>query len=266
MRTRYVKDRSQVRQLQDIYATPAFLESRAVSTSFLTDPEVVAELLPPPLAPAAEPRVYVSVYTIGRSNCVGPFDGASVNIACTYQGEPGMYCLTMPMSTDVAIIFGRELYAEPKKLATVDLDVRGAHITGRVTRYGTAYIELGVHLGGDPVEVDRSSTSHHYYFKYMPAADGHGLAFDPQLVRVTHTGRTHRLAQGTATLVFRESPHDPVIDIPVLEVEGGAYSEGETHTRAEVVATVPAEQFLPYAYGKIDDLTQWAGMAQPVTA
>jgi len=253
MRTRFVKTPEQIQRIQAAQATPAFLESRTVSATFLTDPEVLAELIPPPLKPAETARVSVAVYEIGRSNCVGPFFGASVNLACTFQGEPGFFCLTMPMSTDTAIIFGRELYAEPKKLAEIEVERLGNHVRGRVTRHGITYLELTVALESEPGETERTSTTHHYYFKHLPAPDGQGLAFDPQLVRVTHTGTVRRLARGTATLVFRESSHDPLIDLPVLEVETGAYSEGETHTRGEVVATIPAAGFLPWAYMAVDD-------------
>jgi hypothetical protein len=186
MRTRYVKSADEIARLQAINAAPAFLESVSLSMTFLTDPEVVRELLPPPLAPAAEPRASVAVYRIGRSNCVGPFEGASINLACRYNGEDGLYCLTMPMSTDTAIIFGRELYAEPKKQAECRLDERGRFVHGTVTRHGVTYIELTGTFDEPLQDIDRASLSHHYYFKYLPAADGRGLAFDPQLVRVTH--------------------------------------------------------------------------------
>jgi hypothetical protein len=66
------------------------------------------------------------------------------------------------------------------------------------------------------------------------------------------------MTRGTGTITFRESRHDPVIDIPILEVEGATFSQGETHTSAEVVATVPAADFMPWAYAKHDDLTAWA--------
>ncbi len=262
MLTRYVKTPAQVARLQQINGAASFLQATSLSMTFLTDPAVVRELLPPPLEPADEPRVSVSVYRIGQSNCVGAFDGASVNLACRYNGEDGLYCVTMPMSTDTAVVFGRELYAEPKKLAECRVDRRGRFVHGSVTRHGITYIELTGDFEGDLEPVDRAGTSSHYYFKYLQAADGNGLAFDPQLIRVTHRGRTHRMMRGTGTITFRESPHDPVIDIPVLMVEGAAYSESETHTTAEVVTTVRAEDFLPYAYAKTDDLTVWA----PLTA
>ncbi|GAB4326326.1 MAG: hypothetical protein Kow0010_09330 [Dehalococcoidia bacterium] len=264
MLTRFVKSPGQVQQLLQAYAAPSFDDIRSLSLTFETAPEVVRELIPPPLEPAAEPRVSVSVYKVRRSNCVGPFNGASVNIACTYRGEPGLYCLTMPMDTGIAVIFGRELYAEPKKLADIRLEETGGQARGIVTRHGVSFLEIAGTFDAPLEPVDAAGTTRHYYFKYLPAADGSGLAFDPELVCVTHTGRTHNVTRGTGTVTFRESVHDPLIDIPVLSVGPATLSEGETKTRAEVVATVPAADFLPYAFAKTDDLTRWAYAPQPV--
>jgi acetoacetate decarboxylase len=264
VRTRFVKSADDVRRFQDIYATPSFYDIHSLAMTFESDAEVIAEVLPPPLLPADEPRVSVSVSEIRRSDCVGPFFGSSLNVNCTYRGEPGLYCITMPMSTDTAVTFGRELFAEPKKLAEITLEERGNHLIGTVTRNGITYIELNGEFETPMAPLGRDTLSHHYYFKYLPAADGRGLAHDPQLVRVTHRGRVHQAAQGKGTIVFRESMHDPVIDIPVLSVLGATRSELETHTTAEVVETVPAKQFLPYAYAKVDDLLVWAD--EPVLA
>lgn len=264
MKTRYVKTAGEMERIQALYAAPAFLDTRSIGTSFLTDPAVIAEILPPPLEPAPEARVHVSVYEIRRSNCVGAFAGGSVNVACTYRGQPGMYCITMPMTTDTAVIFGRETYAEPKKIAEVNFDVRGKRVRGSITRHGITYIELSAILDEEPAQVDRRNTSAHYYFKYFMRPDGAGLSADPELVRVTHSGETHRFAQGTCSLVLRESAHDPVIDLPVLQLEGATYAEGETHTRGEVVTTVPAARFLPYAFAKTDDLTCFADVGAGV--
>ncbi|MBE7519242.1 MAG: acetoacetate decarboxylase family protein [Thermoflexaceae bacterium] len=263
-RTRYVQSLAGVSALQEVLAAPAFLDIRTLSIAFETDPAVVAELLPPPLAPAAAPRTTVSVSEIRRSNCVGPFNGAAINLACTYKGEEGLYCLTMPMDTGLAVTFGRELFAEPKKLAEISLDVAGGNARGRVSRHGITYIELTGRFEGQPAEPALHYVVPHYYFRFLPAANGRGLAFDPELIRVTHRGTVHRAVRGEGTITFRESRHDPVIDLPVLSVTGATLSEGETHTSAEVVTTVAAEAFLPYAYGKLDDLLEWADT--PVTA
>ena len=257
-RTRYVKTPEQVARLQRAMAEPAFLRSRTLAINFETDPEVVAELLPAPLEPAARPLATVMVFETGASNCVGPFDGASLNLACRFEGEDGLFCLTMPMTTDTAVIFGRELYAEPKKFAEVVLDAtRPARVRGTVSRHGITYIDLRGTFEEEPQTVELEHISRHYYVKFMPSADGLGFAHEPQLVQVTHTGRTEKLAHGAGSITFRDSPHDPVIDIPVVSVLGATFSEGETRTRARVVATIPGEQFLPHAFAKMDDLSLW---------
>ena len=257
-RTRFVKSPEEVDRLLSAYARPDFLDIHSLAVTFDTDPEVVRELLPPPLEPSHEARISISVYEVRRSSCVGPFNGSSVNIACRYGGEEGLYCLAMPMNTDTAIIFGRELYAEPKKLAEIALSTRPGHAHGTVMRHGVTYIELDGHFEDEPAEVGRESLTKHYYFKYLPAANGAGLAADPELVCVTHRGLTHRAVRGTGSITFRESRHDPVIDIPVWSVTGASLSESETHTTAEVVARVPAATFLPYAFAKSDDYTAWS--------
>lgn len=264
--TRYVKPAADVARLQDVLAAPSFLDIRTLSLAFETDPAVIAELLPPPLEPAETARATVSVSEIRRSNCVGPFNGAAINLACRYNGEDGLYCLTMPMNTGLAVTFGRELFAEPKKLADISLAVQGGNARGKVTRYGITYIELTGRFEGEPTETGLQYITPHYYFRFLPAANGRGLAFDPELIRVTHRGTVHRAARGEGTITFRESRHDPVIDLPVHSVTGATLSEGETHTSAKVVTTVPAGDFLPYAYGKLDDLLEWAEVEALETA
>lgn len=262
-RTRFVKSPAQIARLQDAFAAPAFLDIVSLGISFESDPEVLAELLPPPLTLAGDARVTVSVSEIRQSNCVGPFNGAQVAIPCDFRGEEGFYCVTMPMSTDTAVIFGRELYAEPKKLAEISLRVdESGRARGTVTRHGVTYIELRGAFDDVPSVVERPYTDYHYYVKYMPSADGRGFAHDPELVRVTHRGLTRSITRGNATITFRESPHDPIIDIPVLSVLGATLSEGETHTQAEIVSKLNPVAFMPYAFGKMDDLTAWS--AAPV--
>ena len=254
--TRFVKSNAEVAAYQKLFAAPAFLQMRTLTVAFETDPAIVAELLPPPLEPAEQARIVVSIYTVGDSNCAGPFAGAAVNVTCRYGGESGVYCLAMPMTTDAALIFGRELYAEPKKLAevTLDGDAPGA-LHGVVRRHGAAFIELHAAFEDQVEEVERESESNNYYFKAFPSADGAGFAHDPELVRVTHRTTTRRISRGSGTITFRESRHDPVIDIPVLSVISATLSEGEMHTSAEVVATVAGDSYAPYAFAKMDDLT-----------
>ena len=142
MTPRYVRTLEQVRRLQKLYAEPEFKQFRSITALYETDPEVIAAVLPPPLTPTERPLVSVSVSHIGMSNGLQPFGAAGLAVECSYEGLVGTYPLTMPMSTDSAVIFGRELYGEPKKVAEIQVVKSGDQVKGTVERYGVTYIEL----------------------------------------------------------------------------------------------------------------------------
>ncbi len=258
MPLRYVKTLEEVRRLQKLYAAPAFEQFRGVAASFRTDPDVVAALLPPPLEPASEPIVSVSVSHIGLSNTLQPFGAGGLNLRCRYEDIIGDYPLTMPMSTDSAVIFGRELYGEPKKVANIHVRRDGDEITGAIERYGRVYIEVRGRVV-ERLDPGESPETSRFYFKFMPAPDGRGFDNDPVLVRVRHTGRTRLVERLAGEVLLRESPHDPVADIPIREMLSVNYSEGDTYTHGEILTRVPGESFLPYMFGKVDDLEILAG-------
>lgn len=265
MQLRYVKTLEETAALQRLYAEPAFERSRGISAVYRTDPEIIAELLPPPLEPTDEPLVTVSVSHIGASNTLQPFGAAGLAVAARYEDIVGSYPLTMPMSTDSAVIFGRELYGEPKKLAEIDVSRDGDRVVGTVQRYGITYLEIRGNVV-EAIEPGDSNESSRFYFKFMPAPDGNGFDNDPVLVRVRHTGRSRLVERLDGEVILRESPHDPVVDIPVRELLGITYAEGDTYTHGEILTRVPGDSFLPYMFGKTDDLKLLAEAAQTASA
>ncbi len=265
MQLRYVKTLQQTAALQRLNAAPAFERSRGISAVYETDPEIIAKVLPPPLEPAGEPLVTVSVSHIGASNVLQPFGAAGLAVAAQYEGITGSYPLTMPMSTDSAVIFGRELYGEPKKLAEIEVSRDGDRVAGTVRRYGITYLEIRGAVV-ESLEPADSSDSSRFYFKFMPAPDGNGFDNDPVLVRVRHSGRSRLVERLDGEVILRESPHDPVVDVPVRRLLSVTYAEGDTYTRGEILTRVPGEGFLPYMFGKMDDLELLAGAAQTARA
>ncbi len=248
-------------ELQQLYAQPAFERSRGISAVYRTDPEIIAKVLPPPLQPTDEPLVTVSVSHIGASNTLQPFGAAGLVVAAQYEGIAGSYPLTMPMSTDSTVIFGRELYGEPKKLAETVVQRDGDTIVGTVQRHAITYLEIRGDVV-ERVEPGESNESTRFYFKIMPAPNGDGFDNDPVLVRVRHTGRSRLIERLDGEVILRESPHDPVVDVPVRELIGITYSEGDTYTHGEILTRIPRESFLPYMFGKADDLKLLAEAAQ----
>ncbi len=249
---RFVKTADEVRKLQSIYARPQFMATRSLYVLFETKPEAVEALLPPPLEPTAEPIGSAWVGDIGNSNCVGPFMGAALYVRARYRDLVGDYCLTMPMSTHAAVTFGRELYGEPKKLAKVVLERRGEHVWGSVERHDIRYMSLrGRMEGPGPTGRHQSSTFH---FKFLPRPDGSGFDHPPLLVHITTETTVNTAERGKGEVVFRDSPHDPVADIPVTQVIGATYAEGVSYTSGRVLCEVDPEAFLPYSFGKMDPM------------
>jgi acetoacetate decarboxylase len=246
------KSPAEIAKIEERMRAPIFADARWLAVQYLTRPEIVREVLPPPLVPADEPLVTVGIGTMGRSNCVGAFDGGMMCVRARYQEVEADYCLAMPMSTDAAIIFGRELYGEPKKQARVQLRSAGDVMRASVERFGIECMSLEARLI-DEVPVRGPTYTDRFHFKFMHAADGRGLEFDPILVRVHFTQHVRVHRRGPAKITFCPSHHDPLGEIEIVAVRGATYFEGDIHAEARRLATVEAARFMPYAFQNIDD-------------
>jgi acetoacetate decarboxylase len=249
----WTKNADEIRTIEQRLRAPVFADARWLSVQYLTRPEIVREVLPPPLEPATEPLVTVGIGTLGSSNCVGAFDGGMLCVRARYKAVEADYCLSMPMTTDVAIIFGRELYGEPKKQARVEFKSDGDVIRTSVERFGIRYMSLEARLT-DSVPINGPMYADRFHFKFMHAANGVGLEFDPILVHVHFTQHMRVLRRGQGKVTFRPSDQDPVSEIEVVKLCGATYFEGDIHAEARrLVATVEAARFMPYAFQNIDN-------------
>jgi len=251
---RYVKTLDQVKQAAE--ASPDLLQSSIASIRavYETDQEIVAALLPQPLKPTARPEVSVVLSNVKiqiTPDFTFEIGAGSFGVMASYDGVEGAYLLTMPMTTEAAVVGGRETFGEPKKLAEVELARDGDRITSSVTRMGIAYLELSGVLGNSVGA--RDYTDHAYCFKALPTIDKRGFDGDPLLVRLDwhHQDETVHEVDGEVTL--RESPFDPVIDLPVRRLVRMEYEEGSTQSTGKVLRSVPGEWLLPFIHGRYDD-------------
>jgi acetoacetate decarboxylase len=247
---RFVKTLDEIRRIQKTYARCHFLATQNLTVTFETSPEAVRALLPPPLEPAPEPLGSASVGEVGNSNSVGPYLGAALYVKARYGDIIGDYCLTMPVSRPEAVTFGRELYGEPKKLANIIFEQQGEHVWGYAERHQVRILSLRGRLTG-AAAIGRRETST-FHFKFTPRADGSGFDCPPQLIHITGDTTIKVGKRGRGELVFRDSAHDPVSDIPVRQVIEAVYTEGDVYTTGRVLCEVDPEAFLPYAFGKMD--------------
>jgi len=247
---RYVKSAAEISLINSIYARRHLLAERSLRVLFETTPAAVRELLPPPLQPTPEPLGSVVVGEIGNSNCAGPYLVAALYVRAQYQDIVGNYCVSMSVSTPEALTYGHQLYGEPTKLAKVIFEDQDEHVWGSAERHDVRYLSLRGRLTEDaPTGRQESSTFH---FKFLPRPDGNGFDTPPHLVQMTSDSNVQTARKGRGELVFRDSPHDPVADIPVQQVVEALFTEGHTYTGGRILCAVDPDAFLPYAFSRID--------------
>jgi len=253
---RYVKNAQELALAAKF--NPEFLPSslRQIRAVYETDPDIVAAVLPPPLRAARRPEVGVTISQVAIHFAPG-FDiaiGAAIfGVRAVYEGVEGLYMITMPMTTEGAVVGGRETYGEPKKLAEIDFKWDADMISATVTRHGVPYLELKGTAGAalPPQEF----TEYAYCFKCLPALEhGKGLEFDPLLVRLEWHHSLAKAQSMTGEVVLRESMFDPVADLAVRRVVSMTYEEGRTRSSGKVLRSVPAANLLPFLHQRYDDV------------
>jgi acetoacetate decarboxylase len=251
----FVKTPEEIARIEAAIGSPRFGGAQMLSVEFLVDPAYIAEVLPPPLRPVAEPRMRAMVGRFG-SNCVGDFAGGCVYVPCAHDGLAGEYNLFQYMDTDQATIFGRDVFGEPKKMAKATLRARLNHMHGTIERHGVPLITLEGDLTTDngPFEATRES----YNIKSRPAADGHGLEEDAILTRAHYEIRGRASREGRGRIALRGTVHDRLDGIPITEVLRATYFEGDLAAQVEVAARIPADSFAPFHHARNDE---WSALA-----
>lgn len=233
-------------KLPDIWST-------GVVAVWESDPDTVAAVLPPPLKPTDRPLVRAS---ISRVELAGyPLGAGSVAVAAEHGGVAGWYPLVMPMTHERALVGGREVFGEPKKLGEVTVERDGLVVRAAMARHGIAFVEVrGAVSGSLPLPEPARKTD--FYFKFLPAVDGSGFDADPVLVHCVREERVRKLESVTGDVVLRESMYDPVADLPVRRLVELTIGEKTSDQRGRVVERVDAQALLPYVHQRYDDPRQ----------
>ncbi|UGQ10188.1 acetoacetate decarboxylase family protein [Yinghuangia sp. ASG 101] len=229
--------------------------STGVVALWETDPEVVAAVLPPPLVPADVPLVRANIAACDING--HPLGAGAVAVRCRHGAVEGDYTLTMPMTTERAVIGGREVFGEPKKLAEVTVDRDGDGVVAKVTRHGVTYVEIRGRVAGElPLPEPRRTTS--FYYKFLPAVDGDGFDADPMLVHVVRHEKHRWAARVEGEVILRDSAADPVADLPVRRLVSVTLGERTSDQKGFVAERVKADLVLPYIHQRYDDIAQIA--------
>ena len=95
-----------------------------LEVTYLTDPDVHAQVLPPPLTAPPEPRVRVHFTRIEVGGHLHEIV-CSFLLEAMYGDELGQFCAVMPIDLETAVSPSRERNGEPKKLAQLEFERAG---------------------------------------------------------------------------------------------------------------------------------------------
>src|SRR5438128_8122339 len=141
-RVRYGARSEQELRNREVEATSVGAWAKVLTAVYETDPDVVAAVLPPPLELFEEPLARVTIATVDLDRGLPTVGAGTSAVRARHEGTVGDYALVMPMTTEQAVVGGRETFGEPKKLAEVTLSREGDSVAGRITRLGTTFAEV----------------------------------------------------------------------------------------------------------------------------
>ena len=222
---------------------------------FRTKAEIVKKVLPPPLEldPASMGLAYVAEFH--RTDFGVPYNEAALFVSAQYKGEVGNYCLSMPVTYDMALISGREIGGFPKKIAeSIHVRREGNKVTGVCIRKGIPIITIKVNLTGPAEPEAIPPAAPNYLFKHFQDPRLDRFDYNPRLVKQHNQIDWGKVELGEGELTLAKSKYDPIYEIPVEEVLMAGYTKGmEIRMQpGEVIAEVEPIKFRPYSFINVD--------------
>ena len=230
-----------------------FPEAHMMGVMFGADPDLTRRLLPPPLEQAEAPGGLIFIAEYGDTNLGPGYREAALFLRCRYQGQPGSYCLSMPIDSEPSRLHnGRDIYGFPKKGARIHFERGGQRAHGWVERAGIRFVELTVELSGSLPELPASGPT--YLFKGMPRADLEPGFDGPVFLVSQKTELTARKIEiGAADLRFQASDHDPWIELEGMQVMLAFLIQSSNRMLpGKILAEVDGDAYLPHYFRMTD--------------
>jgi len=250
---------------ENLLGTFDFYDAEMLTIFFETKFEVINRLIPPPLEPGSEPNGMVFVANYPKTNFGVSYLESALFLNVKYHEDEGVYCLSMPVSNDMAMVGGRETFGYPKKIGEIFFERQGNDVRGWTERRGTRFLDISAKLTGkfnDDMAQSKIMERFEeniefvvYNYKYFLSPDLVGFDYNPRLIKEVVKFNPKTVQIGEAQLELKSSPHDPWGDVDVVKVLGAVYTVGDNTMMPGIVAAeVDQIEFIPYALMKVDSI------------
>ncbi len=246
--------------------TADFTDAEMLWLAWETTSEAVATLLPPPLKPAAKPVAVAFIADYPSTNFSVPYKESALLIRASYKGSEGYYCLSMPVTNDMAMAGGREGWGYPKKMANIALSRHSDSVEGYTERHGIKFMQVKAKLTNKVnnenaaldellalgVNPDGEFSDRSFLFKHSPSPVADGIFDSPPLLIEGFTRmRPKTFVWAETEIEITPSKYDPWGEVPIERLLGGFYCVGDNSMlHGRVLQKVNALEFLPYAFLK----------------
>ncbi|MBW9156858.1 acetoacetate decarboxylase family protein [Clostridium tagluense] len=225
----FTKTMDQIKSLQG--KQTIFYAAETLNTVWETKPEIIAKLLPAPLKPVKDkPLVSTFIANYPKTSFAPGYKEAGLFILAECDGVVGRYCLSMPITDGMAMSMGREVCGFPKKMASIDFEVKNGTAVGKISRNGIEFFSVNANLSGKLNKDNKTSDLNEaisefmYNVTYSKSSDGCGFLLSPTLIKqklAVAEITENKLA--TSTIVMTDSPHDPWAELEVVRMIGSQY-------------------------------------------
>lgn len=238
-------------------------EQEGLYMAYLTDPQAIKRLLPPPLMPFSMPVVTLSVCHIHKPTFADDYYEAILGVYATYGRTLGLYPLGLVLGgpgAEMAVQCGRDNGSIPKKLgAEFVIRRNGTKVTAEVTRRGTKLVDAGMELGqyNSPLthalyqapEPGKKTFGGGFYYHFDRRPDKEGKAhFENGALLMNQCEYNYQSWEpGFVNLDLKSSIDDPWAELPIHTIIGGAYSKNSLLVhKLNLAEELDAEAIVPY--------------------
>ena len=125
-----------------------FFDAEMLTLAWETKTEAIEKLLSPQLKPAAKSLVLAFIADYPSTNFGVPYKESALFVKASFEGQEGFYCLSMPVTNDMAMAGGREIWGYLKKLANIEIQREGDRLEGSTERHGIQFMKVKANLTG----------------------------------------------------------------------------------------------------------------------
>ncbi len=226
---------------------------------YRTDPDKIADLLPPGIEPGREPNVHVNIYNVPVKG--EPEYGVATKVDAIYDGMEGYYGIGLGIDQESAIFISQELNGQPKFPCSIVYFRRDDVVEARCTHQGYTFIEFHGRVTGVVDDPSGEYSENDWWIKSSRAVGGVEKSYDfpPHVVRVASTSDTRHKEIVEGDLVLRDSPWDPYTELLPMREQLSAHLVWSIQKTREITLAGPLDPIAFWPYADTIGGSRWPG-------